>query len=221
VSLYRAAKDQIASALPDGTGYVVGFAVSWRAPNGTSPDATKPLTLTITDPDLEPGQMVYVMTPGGLRAAGPPTAKTEITDGRAVITFVSDPAFVITKRSGLVVKGLGASHHTLRVGKHAPRLMYGGHHPRGGTVIRFNANRASTVRLRFQRMVLGHLVAAGTLVIHASEGINRLYFDGLLPRRHHPRQLRALAAGRYRVSLFARARELTPEGGALRLRLRA
>jgi hypothetical protein len=220
VSLYRPAGDRVAIELPRGMGYVVGFAVSWQAPDGSSPDATKPLTLTIADPAIKPGETVYVMTADGLKSATPPTATTAISDGKVVITFVSDPAFVVAKRQTLVLDGVHASKHVLAIGTRAPRLISGPHRPHGGAVIRLRTSRAATIRLRFWRMVHGRLVSAGVLVVHVAKGLNRLYFDGALPTRKHRHQVRPMADGRYRVVLSAQSGGLVSEPRRINLRLR-
>jgi hypothetical protein len=218
VSLYGSSASDSAGLLPPGDGYVAGFAVAWLAPDGTSPDADQALTLTITDSAIQPGQTVYLLTSDGLRAAGPPDERTTIGAGKAVIRFAADPGFLLTRPTAPGLRSVGMSRHTMRVGPQAPGLVTR-HHREGGTVLRFVANRAETVRLVFQRRVAGELVRAGVLVIHAHQGLNRLYFDGELPRAHHRHELQALPAGRYRILLSAHAGGLTSTVRHVQLRL--
>jgi hypothetical protein len=95
----------LVSKLPRGQSYVVSFAVSWVAPDGTSPTANAPLILTITDPSINSDDMVYSVAPGGLKStAGVVTAK-----GKVVITFTTDPDFLLVHVPQLAsVAGYGA-----------------------------------------------------------------------------------------------------------------
>ena len=81
----------LVSKLPRGQSYIVSFAVSWVAPNGTSPTAIAPLILTITDPSIKSGDMVYSLAPSGLKS----TAGVVTTKGKVVITFTTDPDFLV------------------------------------------------------------------------------------------------------------------------------
>jgi len=93
--------------IPDGQAYVVSFAVAWAAPDGTSPRATIPLNLDITDPAIRPGDVIYVVAPNGLRSAG-----IANSPGRLVVEFTTDPDFVLAlvprlisvSRSGSLVR---------------------------------------------------------------------------------------------------------------------
>ncbi|HTT89464.1 MAG TPA: hypothetical protein VMF65_07885, partial [Acidimicrobiales bacterium] len=76
--------------LPAGQSYLVSYAVSWLAPNGTSPAARTAITLTITDPSLKAGDALYLLTAGGLVAAGVATA-----NGKVTVTFKTDPDYVV------------------------------------------------------------------------------------------------------------------------------
>ena len=46
--------------------------------------------MTITDPSITAGETIYLLTSGGLVAAGSATA-----NGTATITFTTDPVFVV------------------------------------------------------------------------------------------------------------------------------
>jgi hypothetical protein len=92
VSIYPVTNTGALSAeVPAGQSYVVSFAVSWQAPDGTSPAATTPITMTIDDPGIVDGDVVYEVESRGLVVVGTATA-----DGVATITFESDPTFVVS-----------------------------------------------------------------------------------------------------------------------------
>ncbi|GEM_PF-2868181 len=56
--------------LPAGQSYLLSFALSWAAPNGSSPKSAKPLAITVTAPGAHPGDTAYELTPKGLKAVG-------------------------------------------------------------------------------------------------------------------------------------------------------
>jgi hypothetical protein len=95
VSVYPVIQSAALTALvPVGESYVASIAVSWKAPDGTSPTATAPVTMTITDPNIKAGDTIYEITSAGLKAVG-----TASADGAATITFTNDPTFVVTSAS--------------------------------------------------------------------------------------------------------------------------
>lgn len=81
----------LVAQVPAGQSYVVALAISWQAPTGTSPTATAPLSLTITDPSIVAGDTIYEVTSTGLTAVG-----TASANGSVTITFTSDPIFMVT-----------------------------------------------------------------------------------------------------------------------------
>lgn len=87
-----AVKDAVAlkSEVPAGQSYVTSFAVSWVAPDGAVPEASKPITMTITDPAIKAGDTIYALTSTGIRAVG-----TATINGQATVMFTTDPAFVV------------------------------------------------------------------------------------------------------------------------------
>jgi hypothetical protein len=97
-------KTALASQVTAGQSYVASFAVSWQAPNGTTPPASSPITMTITDPSITAGETIYLLTSGGLVAAGSATA-----NGTATITFTSDPVFVV---ASLTARRLSLKDHS-------------------------------------------------------------------------------------------------------------
>lgn len=92
--------------IPTGQAYIVSFAVSWRAPDGTSPEASSPITIVVTDPSIKAGDVVYMLTSTGLQAVGTATA-----DGHATITFRSDPDFVLAAAPHISAVGSQATVH--------------------------------------------------------------------------------------------------------------
>ena len=76
--------------LPAGESYLVSFSISWLAPNGTSPKASKPLLLTITDPTIKVGDIIYMLTPHGVQTVG-----TATVGGTITITFTTDPNLLL------------------------------------------------------------------------------------------------------------------------------
>ena len=81
----------LVAQVPAGSSYVLSFAVTWEAPNGTSPTATAPITMTITDLSIVAGDTIYELTSTGLVAVG-----TAAANGTVTITFSSDPIFLVS-----------------------------------------------------------------------------------------------------------------------------
>ncbi len=91
VSLYPVTSTAtLASKLPLGQSYVLGFAISWREPNGSSSAATAPISMTITDSGIVAGDTIYELTTSGFKAVG-----TASANGTVTITFTSDPIFAV------------------------------------------------------------------------------------------------------------------------------
>lgn len=84
----------LAHSLPVNQSYVAAFAVTWRASDGTTPSASAPITMTITDPNIVAGDTVYELTSAGLVAGG-----TATFSGSVTVTFTSDPTFVVAHSS--------------------------------------------------------------------------------------------------------------------------
>jgi hypothetical protein len=92
------------SEVPAGQSYLISFAVSWVTAGGTSPAASQPITMTVTDPAIRAGDTVYALTSTGIRAVG-----TATTNGQATVTFTTDPAFLVAAVPRLgTVSGQGA-----------------------------------------------------------------------------------------------------------------
>ena len=78
------------SQVPAGQSYVVSLAVSWRVPDGTSAVASAPITMNIVDTSIRAGDAIYVLTAHGVQALSVATS-----NGRATVTFTTDPDFVV------------------------------------------------------------------------------------------------------------------------------
>jgi hypothetical protein len=76
--------------LPAGQTYLASFAVSWTAPDGTSPNATSPLWLTISDARIGTTDLLYQTTATGVQ----PVTGT-LAAGKATFSFTVDPGFVV------------------------------------------------------------------------------------------------------------------------------
>jgi hypothetical protein len=76
---------------PSGQSFVVGFAVSWKAPDGTAPSATQPITMQINNPSIKAGDVIYMVGPNGSLV----NVGTATQDGVASLTFTQDPAFLV------------------------------------------------------------------------------------------------------------------------------
>jgi hypothetical protein len=107
----------VVTLVPPGQSYVVSLAVSWQAPNGSSPTSTSPLTMVLTDARIVAGDTIYEVTSTGLKAVG-----TVTVNGSATITFSNDPTFVITSAARVAQSALvittrsGTVGHTLALG---------------------------------------------------------------------------------------------------------
>lgn len=88
----------LAGAVPGGDAYLAAFGLTWITPTGATPAASRPVTVTITDPSIEPGDTIYLATAHGLEAAG-----TATTAGTVTITVVDDPGFVLASVPRLAV----------------------------------------------------------------------------------------------------------------------
>lgn len=81
----------LTTTLARGQSYVLSFGVTWKSTDGTSPSASAPVTLAISDPNIEAGDVVYAVTSHGLVKVGTATANGAIT-----ISFSAEPLFVVS-----------------------------------------------------------------------------------------------------------------------------
>ena len=89
VTIYRGNPAVLGPLLPAGQTYIDSYAVSWRTPAGTSPDAALPLVLSVADPAVTPGSTVYVTNRTGVQ----PTTAT-VAAGSWSVSFSTDPGYV-------------------------------------------------------------------------------------------------------------------------------
>ena len=135
------APSSITALIPGHQAYVTSFVVGWVAPNGSSPVASQPVTMTIHDPSIAPGDDVYELTSNGLELVGVAT-----TAGVIVVRFTSDPAFVVAQPPHLARVGRTSAHDRIAV-----RLVVGcaaGATCRGSVVLRALAGRGGAVLAR-------------------------------------------------------------------------
>ena len=135
------APSSITALIPGHQAYVTSFVVGWVAPNGSSPVASQPVTMTIHDPSIAPGDDVYELTGNGLELVGVAT-----TAGVIVVRFTSDPAFVVAQPPHLARVGRTSAHDRIAV-----RLVVGcaaGATCRGSVVLRALAGRGGAVLAR-------------------------------------------------------------------------
>ena len=80
------------TTIPSGTSLVLAFGVNFCV-DGTKFTGTfaTPVTVTVTDPAIAPGQTLYVQTATGLVQITP----TSISDGSFTVTITGDPSFVL------------------------------------------------------------------------------------------------------------------------------
>ena len=122
LSIYPIADTNVLVAMsPVGQSYVVSLAVSWLAPNGSSPLALTPLTMTISDPDIVVGDTIYVLTSSGLKAVG-----TATTNGVAMISFSNDPTFMLTHTNQVAQAALTVTRVTGTAGRTLTLTTSGG-----------------------------------------------------------------------------------------------
>jgi hypothetical protein len=125
------------SDVPAGQSYVLSFAISWQAPDGTSPTASAPITMTITDPSITAGETIYALTSSGLTAVGVATQ-----NGTATITFTNDPVFVVAS--------LTAAHLSLK-------------DHRGTTIVGYDAKAKAGTKVTVE-LIRSHKVVKKTIV---------------------------------------------------------
>ena len=113
MSVYPITGAQLAPTLPTGDQYVTAFAVSWIAPDGTSPGAQPPVTLTMRGASITTGDVVYVVTSAGAALGATATSSGSVTvtfTGNSVLVLGSAPlaqsSLVITATKGIVQRPL-------------------------------------------------------------------------------------------------------------------
>ena len=90
VTVYVGSAPVLNGDLPGGSSYVDGYAVGWVEPDGSTGNATLPLTITVTDSAVKGSDTLYVTSAGGLTQ----TSGT-VNNGSWSTTFTADPGFVV------------------------------------------------------------------------------------------------------------------------------
>ena len=92
VSLYPVADTSpIAKSLPAGKAYLLSFALSWEEGDGSVPVASQPVSVTIVDPGIAVGDVIYEVTSTGIK----PVVKAN-ENGQLTVEFEDDPALLIS-----------------------------------------------------------------------------------------------------------------------------
>jgi hypothetical protein len=95
VTIYAGNATVLANLLPANQIYLDSFAVSWAAPDGSSPKTSSALSLTVTDPRIGPQALLYQTTATGIQ---PVTGG--LAAGRATFGFTADPGFLVAAPVG-------------------------------------------------------------------------------------------------------------------------
>jgi hypothetical protein len=78
--------------------FAVNFCENGAKVTGTFP---VPVTVTVTDPAIKPGQTLFMVTPGGLV----PVPTASIGTGSFTLTITGDPEFVLVTSTTTVIPG--------------------------------------------------------------------------------------------------------------------
>src|SRR5205085_1635564 len=95
VTIYAGNATVLANLLPADQTYLASFAVSWAAPDGSAPNASSALSLTVSDPRIGPQALLYQTTATGIQ----PIAGSH-AGGKATFSFTADPGFVVAAPVG-------------------------------------------------------------------------------------------------------------------------
>ena len=156
----------LVAQVPPGNSYVLSFAVSWQAPDGTSPAATAAITLTITDPSIKAGNSIYELTSTGLTLVG-----TATVDGSVTITFTNDPTFLVTAKTLVAQAGLSITSLRGTLGK-ALTLVTSGGSGTGALSFSVTNGTASGCTLTGNSLSAS---SAGTCVVTAAKAADSTY----------------------------------------------
>jgi uncharacterized repeat protein (TIGR02543 family) len=80
----------ISGVLPTGKTVVSSTVISWLSTDGTVPDASSPIAMTITNSEIVPGTVVYAITGSSIVNLG-----TATTNGSITTNITSDPVIVL------------------------------------------------------------------------------------------------------------------------------
>jgi hypothetical protein len=156
----------LVAQVPAGSSYVLSFAVNWEAPDGTSPAATAPITITITDPGIVAGDTIYELTSAGLEAVGTATA-----NGTVTITFSNDPTFLVTQATVVAKSALSVTTLSGRVGTALSLVTSGGS---GTGAVSFTVTDGTATGCTITGSSLT-VTGAGTCLVTASKAADSTY----------------------------------------------
>jgi ABC-type cobalt transport system substrate-binding protein len=156
----------LVAQVPAGSSYVLSFAVTWEAPNGTSPTATAPITMTITDLSIVAGDTIYELTSTGLVAVGTATA-----NGTVTITFSSDPTFLVSHTTPVAQAPLRITTLSGTVGTALTLATRGGS---GSGAVSFTVTNGSATGCRITGSSLT-ATGAGTCLVTATKAAVATY----------------------------------------------
>jgi hypothetical protein len=86
----------VIQGLPPGQHVILESAVGWLTSDGSSPNASTPITVTITNSLIHPGDTVYVTTARGLQGIN-----AVVSEGRAVFALSQGEGFVIASAAAI------------------------------------------------------------------------------------------------------------------------
>ena len=156
----------LVAQVPAGSSYVLSFAVTWEAPNGTSPTATAPITMTITDPNIKAGDIIYELTSTGLAAVGTATA-----NGTVTITFSSDPIFLVSHTTPVAQASLRITTLSGTLGTALTLVTSGGS---GSGAVSFTVTNATATGCRITGRSLT-ATGAGKCLVTAKKAADTTY----------------------------------------------
>ena len=156
----------LAQSLPAYQSYVAAFAVTWRASDGTTPSASAPITMTITDPNIVAGDTVYELTSAGLVAGG-----TATFSGSVTVTFTSDPTFVVAHSSLIAQSPLTVTSLTGHVGTPLTLSTSGGS---GSGQVTYVVSNGTAATCAIAQGVLT-VSRAGTCIVTATKSSDATY----------------------------------------------
>ncbi len=156
----------LVAELPVGDSYVVALGVSWQAPDGSSPKASVPITLTITDSSIVAGDTVYELTSSGLIEVGIATV-----NGGVTISFTSDPIFMVAHLIAVTQAALSVTSLSGTLGTALTLAASGGS---GGGVTTFSVTNGTATGCAISRSSLTAR-SAGTCLVTASKAADTTY----------------------------------------------
>ena len=167
VSLYPVTTtSSLKSQVPAGGSFIVALAISWQTAGGATPASAVPLTLTVSDPGIVTGDVVYVVTATGLTGVGVATSNDTVT-----INFSSDPVFVVATASPLTQSALAVNPASALVGQSLTMTSTGGS---GAGTVTFAVTGGTATGCSINGSTL-RASGAGTCVVVATKAADATY----------------------------------------------